>query len=302
MTYRDKKQVLLTGSIGFIGSNFLKKLTTKYNVIGINNVQDIKSHNYHPIKKNINKLKSNEIPNDLYSILHLAAITDTNFCEQYPQKCFDTNVCGTQNLLEIARKKDSKFVYVSTSHVYGAPNNLPILEEDPKKPLSMYATTKLAGEISCLGYGNSYGMDVSIARLFSVYGPKSPPHLVTSRIMSQIKGNFINLGNLYSERDFIFIDDVISALDIILRKTHGYNEYNVGTGKSYSIQKIYEIIKKLSKHQTPIKSSNRLFRKNDVKKIVCNPTKLKKLGWKPKTSIYSGLQQTWEWFDRNLIT
>jgi len=300
--HQDKKQILLTGSMGFIGLHFLKKLTSQYYVIGINNILDKKTDNYHPIKKNITKLTLNDIPNNLHSIIHLAAITDTKYCEQHPQKCFDTNVCGTQNLLEIARKRDVKFVYVSTSHVYGKPTKLPIKENDPKQPISIYGSSKLAGEINCMGYAHSYGMDLSIARLFSVYGPQSPLHLVTSRIMSQLKANYVSLGNLKSERDFIFIDDVISALQIILRKTSGYNEYNVGNGKSYSIQKICEIIKKLSKHNTPIKSSNQLLRKNDVEKIVSDPTKLKKLGWKSKISIYSGLKQTWNWFNLNQIT
>jgi len=299
MKHQEKKKILLTGSMGFIGSHFLRKLTSTYKVIGLNNALDKKLENYYPIKKNITNLNSIDIPNDLDSIIHLAALTDTKYCEQHPRECFETNVNGTQNMLEIARKKDAKFVYVSTSHVYGKPNKLPIKENDPKHPLSIYASSKLAGEVCCMGYAYSYDMDISIARLFSVYGPKSPSHLVTSKIMSQLTKTSISLGNLKSERDFIFIDDVISALKIILLKTRGYNEYNVGNGKSYSILNICEIIKKLSKYHTPVKSCNDLLRKNDVAKIVCNPAKLKQLGWKPKVSICIGLKQTWDWFDNN---
>jgi len=294
-----KKTILLTGSMGFIGSHLVKELIKRYNVIGLNHVLDKKSQNYFPLKKNIITLKQNEIQNEIYSIIHLAAITDTKFCEEHPKQCFDTNVNGTQNLLEIARQKNAKFVYISTSHVFGNPKKLPIVESDPKNPLSIYASSKLSGEISCIGYANTYGMDVSIARLFSVYGPKSPPHLVTSKIMSQMNNQYISLGNLNSERDFIYIDDVISALQKIHIKTRGYNEYNVGTGTSYSINQICKIIKNLTKQDTPIKSSIQFFQKNDVKKIVCNPNKLKKLGWKPKVSIELGLKKTWDWFIKN---
>jgi len=294
----EKKQILLTGSMGFIGSHLLKKLASKYRVIGINNYLDKKSTNYNPIKKNITRLKTTDLPDDLHSIIHLAAITDTKYCEQNPQECFKTNVNGTQNLLEIARKKEVKLVYVSTSHVYGKPKKLPIKEDDPKQPTSIYASSKLAGEINCMGYANSYGMDISIARLFSVYGPHSPSHLVTYRIMSQLRTKNIILGNLKPERDFIFIDDVVSAIQIILRKTKRFNDYNVGNGKSYSIQKICEIVKKLTNFDTPINSSNQLLRKNDIQKIVCDPSKLKKIGWKPKVSIFSGLEYTWKEFKK----
>ena len=174
-------RILVTGSQGFIGSHLLNNLVPKNQVIGINTVSDKKKTNYTPIKKDITTLNSNEIPGNLSGVIHLAAITDIGYCNKNPRKCFVTNVLGTQNALEVARKKDCKFVYVSTSHVYGRPVKLPISEDHPRNPTSIYAASKLAGEVSCEGYSRTYGMDVSIVRLFSVYGPNSPPYLVTSR-------------------------------------------------------------------------------------------------------------------------
>ena len=111
----------------------------------------------------------------------MAAITDVLWCQNNPVKCFDSNVGITQKLLEVARIKDCKFVYLSTSHVYGHPIHNPIRESDPVHPESIYAASKFAGEILCESYAKSYGLNISVARLFSVYGPYSSPHLVTSR-------------------------------------------------------------------------------------------------------------------------
>ena len=197
---------------------------------------------------------------------------------------------GTVNVLELARKKDCRFLFVSTSHVFGNPKKLPIKENHPKNPTSIYAASKLTGEICCEGYAKSYGMNVSIARLFSVYGINSPSHLVTSRIISQLNKNTIKLGNLSPKRDFIYIDDVTSAILTIFNKSKKFNDYNVGTGKSHSILEVFKILKDLSKSKASIKSSNTFSRKNDILDVKANSLKLQKLGWEPKTSLKKGLQ------------
>ena len=129
-------------------------------------------------------------------------------------------------MLEIARKHNSKFIYISTSHVYGIPKTLPIKEDHPLNPTSVYASSKLAGEIITQSYGNNYGINTSILRIFSVYGDDSPSYLVTSKIISQLfTKNKISIGNVYPKRDFIYIDDVGSAIELVLRKSHGFNVY-----------------------------------------------------------------------------
>ena len=138
-------------------------------------------------------------------------------------------------------------------------------------------------------------MDVSILRVFSVYGPRSPPHLVTSRILSQLSEKSLILGNTHTKRDFVFIDDIIDAVEIISRKSRGMQIFNVGTGHSYSILKICEILQKIAKRKIPIKSQSKYSRKNDIHEIVSDSSKLKKLGWKPKIDINKGLKLTYDW-------
>jgi len=186
MTKKNFPKIVVTGSNGFLGTHLLEKLLEKYNVIGINNVLDKKRKGYFPLKKEISRLDVNDIKQKIDGIIHFAAITDVKFCEINPQKCFTTNVVGTIKALEIARKKNARFLYTSTSHVYGKPKKLPISETHSKTPTSIYSTSKMFGEICCEAYANTYGLDVSIVRIFSVYGPNSPSHLVTSRIISQL--------------------------------------------------------------------------------------------------------------------
>jgi len=289
------RKILITGSQGFIGSHLLTELIIKNKIIGVNVILDKRTKNYIPLKKDILKLTAGDALGKLYGIVHLAAITDIDFCNKNPHKCFATNVLGTQKVLEIARKKDCKLVYVSTSHVYGKPIKLPITEGHPKNPESIYAASKLAGEICCEGYANTYGLDISVVRLFSVYGPNSPSYLVTSRIFSQINNRVIRLGNLHAKRDFIYVKDAVNGVKTVLEKSKRFNVYNIGMGKSYSILAVCNLIKKISAKTTPIQSVRSYLRKNDINEIRSNSSKIRKLGWKPKFDLKKGLELTLKW-------
>jgi len=287
------KKLLITGHNGFIGTNLVKSLSEKYELFGVSLNRSPQKINQ--IKKNINKLKIDDLPKNISSIIHLAALTDVDFCQKNPIECFQANVYGTQNILEITREINANFIYLSTNHVYGPPKKLPIKEGHPKNPASIYATSKLLGEIACQTYAKNYGINVSIIRLFSVYGQNSSKHLVTTKIISQILNNSsIQLGNLFPKRDFIYIDDVISAIELILTKTIGYNEFNVGTGKSYSILDLCKILKKISGSKIPVVSKKSKSRTKEIKNIYANSNKLKKLGWTPNYNIEDGLRTTFE--------
>ena len=290
------KKILITGYDGFVGSNLVSILDPKkYQITGLSRTLH-KDVNIVQIKKDILRINDSDAAKDSI-IIHLAAITDIKYCEQHPVECFKVNALGTQNLLEMARKKDCGFIYVSTSHVYGKPTKLPINEDHSRNATSIYAASKIAGELCCESYSKSYGMDISILRLFSVYGPRSPAHLVTSKIISQMISNkSIMLGNLYPKRDFVYIIDAVKAIEISLKKLDGFNVYNIGTGKSHSILEICNILKRLTRSTAPIVSTKTYSRKDEIDNIVSNPSKIKKLGWKPSISLQKGLQMTLEWY------
>lgn len=285
------KKVLVTGHTGFIGSNLVSELVfKKYQVTGVS--REVKKNSIKQLKKDLLNIESKDVSKNSV-IIHMAALTDVQYCQAHPVECFKVNVNGTQHILELARKKDCKLIYLSTSHVYGTPAYLPIDEEHPRNAFSIYSASKIGGEICCESYARSYGMNISIIRPFSVYGPKSPPHLVTSKIISQLLlHKDVKIGNLFPKRDFIYVTDVVKAIEVILKNLNGLQIYNVGTGTSYSILEICTILKKLSNKNIPIISSKSLSRKNEVSEIVSNPSKIKKLGWEPVTTIQQGLKTT----------
>lgn len=293
---RVLKKILVTGYNGFIGKNFVEELLSKgYQVIGVSNKKKSTKENVIQIRKDIRQLDKNELPKGISHIAHLAAVTDVSFCQKNPSECIDINVKGTQNMLEIAREIHAKFLYLSTSHVYGVPTKLPIGENHPCHPTSIYASSKLAGEIITESYARSFGIDASIVRLFSAYGPHSPEHLVTSKIISQIlTKNFISIGNLYPKRDFLYVKDAARALELVLRKTKGFEVYNLGSGKSYSILQICKIVKEIAGKNIPAKSLSSESRRNEIPNVVSNNKKIRTLGWSPQFEIKEGLQKTLE--------
>ena len=239
------KTVLVTGYNGFIGSNLIPELQKKFRLIGVSKLKhsDI---NIKQIKHDISKNNMIRLPEKISTIIHLAGITGVDFCQSNPKKAFATNIQGTKQILELARKKDSNVIFLSTSHVFGKVKNNTIKEDYEKNPNSVYGITKLAGEILCKSYSNSYGLNIGIPRLFSIYGPHAPIHSVSYSIIQQIltKKN-IRLGNIKSERDFLYVKDAINAILIITKKNKKFNDYNVGAGKGYSIIEICDLVKKI---------------------------------------------------------
>lgn len=288
-------KILVTGYSGFIGKHLVNELAKKHEVIGLSNTLNSIS-GIKKIKKDIRKLTIRDVPKNIMCIIHLAAYSDVSFCQKNPAECFDVNVRGTQNLLEISRKIDAKFLYASTSHVYGIPKKIPINENHGRNPISIYGSSKLAGEILSESYAKNYGMDLSIMRFFSIYGPNSPYHLVTSRMIQQIltKKN-VSMGNMKPRRDFLFVSDAVDAIKLIVSKSHGFNVYNVGGGKSYSILELYEIIQKLMRTKIPIKSKID-SKKIEINELVADISKIRKLNWKPKIKIEKGLKITLDSF------
>ena len=217
---------------------------------------------------------------------------------------------GTQRMLEIAKEKNSKFIFLSSSHVFGKPLKIPIKEDDQKKPISIYGGSKLAGEILCELYSNNYSLDISVIRLFSVYGNKINGNDVISKIIDQfLQQNAVKLGNIFPKRDFIHVNDVVPAIFSIMKKTKKFNSYNIGSGKSYSISQICDIISNLTDKKIIVKSLKTIARKKDIENIIADSSKVQKLGWTPKISLKDGLtillqeKELWnEYFERKRKT
>ena len=289
------KKIVVTGHDGFVGSHLIKFLQSKnYDVIGISK-KIKKEQKIRQIKKDISKITDKDVKGSIFAIIHTAGITNFQYCQEHPTECFETNIIGTLRMLEIAKEKKCKFVYLSSSHVYGKPQTILIKERHPTIPISIYASSKIAAEICCESYSRSYNMKVAILRPFSIYGPNEAKHFLIPTILSQLMNTkSIQLGNLNPKRDFIYIDDVISAIFLVLKRSKGFNVYNIGSGKSYSVLEICNMLKKISKKDVEIKSIKKRFREVEIDNMISNSAQIRKLGWRPKISICYGLKMVYE--------
>jgi len=288
------KQIIISGYNGFIGSVLTPKFE-KFEIYGISNNKNKIIKNVIPIIKSINKIKSSDFKKSVQTIIHLGAISDVTYCNKHPENCYETNVIGTNRLLEIARKDDANFIFASTSHVYGNPKKLPIKENDKTDPLSIYSSSKILAERMCETYSKLYGLNITVLRLFSVYGPNSPKHNIIRNIINQIRTKpQVTLGNVNSKRDFIHIDDVTNAFFKVSKsQKKGFNTYNICTNKSTSIKEICEKLIKQNKIGIPIISDKKKLRENDAPEIRGSFLKFKKqYDWTPKINLEYGLKTT----------
>ena len=289
------KKILITGATGFIGTHLIPQLIKNHKIVGISKNKVKSSKNF--ISSNIDLTNKNlKIKNEYTDIIHMAAHSDVTYCNLNPTKCYDLNVKSTQKMLEIARKKDSNFIFLSSSHVYANPIKQPILENSICTPSTHYASSKRMSEILCETYANTYGLNIQVARLFSVYGPKSPKSNLIFNIINQIINNSkIILGNTYPKRDFIFISDVIMGLTKILNsKKKGFQVYNLGSGKSVSVENIVKNCLTISNKKLKTISSKEKRRKNEIINIQANISKMEKeFNWKAEISLKKGLEITY---------
>jgi nucleoside-diphosphate-sugar epimerase len=292
--------ILLTGSDGFIGKSLVPVLLNQnFDIFSINkNKQKSTSHHF-SLTSDITKINNSDLKHSFSKIIHMAALSDIQKCNAFPSMCFDVNVNGTQKILEIARKNDVPIIFFSSSHVYGDPKSLPVSETHQVSPSSIYSSSKIMAETLCQTYSNVYGLDISVVRLFSVFGPNAPSSNLISRIINQISSHgSVKLGNIKPKRDFIFIDDVIDALISIIKfQKNGFNIYNVGTGKSNSVEKICKLIFKNYKKKYSVLSEKSQIRKSDVLEIKADISKMNlDFNWNPQVSLLDGLKFTCDTF------
>lgn len=277
----SQKRILVTGSEGMFGKCLVEELKKKNcKVILFDKAQgDVTDWDS---VKNIKQVDM---------ICHLAAIPSVAYSFENPLEVMGVNALGTLNLLELARKyKVEKFIFIS-SYLYGNPQYLPIDEKHPLQPGSPYAYSKLAAETFCESYHEAFNLPMVIFRPFNVYGPNQKDMLIPT-IIRQLDSEKIVLKDIEPKRDFVFISDVMSAIISALElDISGYEIFNIGNGKSYSVREVCEIIFKLTKKRVTLLDLKQR-RPNEIMDCVADITKAKAiLGWEPKISLTEGLSR-----------
>lgn len=307
-------KVLLTGAAGFIGAKTAQMLLGQgVEVIGIDNMNDyydISLKQYRLSQMTDAKFKFLKIDiedqsglNQLFQkhqfdvVFNLAARAGVRYSMENPEVYMSTNAMGTLNLLECMRKYQTpKFVLASTSSLY-AGQEMPFKEELPvNTPISPYAATKKAAEVLAYSYHYLYGIDVSVVRYFTVYGPAGRPDMSPYIFADKIlKGEEIPVfGNGSQSRDFTFVDDIAKGT-ILAAKKLGYEIINLGGGNNpYTLLEMISLMEKLSGKKARIKLGEKI--KADMDVTWADISKAKKLlGWGPKIDFEEGIRRLMDW-------
>ena len=292
---------VVTGGAGFIGSNIVKSLIqNKHDVVVIDNLHTGKKENLDSIYENIefhledirNKEKLQKIIKNCDGIFHQAALTVVPESFEIPDEYNDVNVTGTKNIFEIAKEKDLKVVYASSSSIYGNVKKIPISENFPKNPINPYGKTKLDTEFLAEKF-SSIGCNIIGLRYFNVYGIGQTGSYagVITKFMNALseKKSPIIFGDGSQIRDFIFVKDVAKANLSVMDSDINSTFLNVGTGKTISIKKLAEIMIHLYELDlTPI-FQNPL--PGDVAESQAQISQIESLtGWKYETELEDGLR------------
>ncbi len=274
-------KIVVTGSKGFIGSKLCETLRSlNHEVIEIDlslghNVED-----WSDFKK---------LPKFDY-LVHLAAKIFVPESFDRPRSFYQTNIIGTLNAIEACRINDAKLIFFS-SYAYGAPDYLPIDEKHPVKSFNPYSRSKIMGEDICKSYFADFGVKSIVFRPFNIYGPKQDSRFLIPSIIEQAKKGSITLKDNRPKRDYIFINDIISAVIKALDyEPEGSDVFNLASGKSFSVEEIVNITKEIVGDNIKVNYLNE-HRLNEVLDTVANIDKASKLlKWRPQVRILEGLE------------
>ena len=317
------KKIIVTGGLGFIGSNLIDLLLKKrYYVINIDKITY--SSNFYNTKK-FRKLKNYKFircdikDKKIYKIFlkfkpscifNLAAETHVDRSIDNPQSFIQSNIVGVYNLLECFKKFSSKFntklIHISTDEVYGDVLNGRSSENSPYRPSSPYAASKAASDHLVSAYVRTYKIPAIITNCSNNYGPKQHPEKLIPKLIFNILHNkpLPIYGKGENSREWIYVKDHCEALIKVFQKGKVGNFYNIGSNKNLNN---IQVCKKIIKYSKKIFSNNRNIKINFIKdrpghdiRYAINSNKIKKeLNWRPKVNFDQGIKLTLKWYKNN---
>ncbi len=311
------KNILITGAAGFIGSHLSERLLHEGSrVICLDNLDtfydpQIKRENLSPLMTNTNftliegDIRDLRLLTDIFEanridvIVHIAARAGVRPSIKEPLLYYDVNVRGTTNLLEMAKDyRVNKFVFASSSSVYGENRKVPFSEDDNVDfPISPYAATKKAGELTAFTYHHLYGIPVCCLRFFTVYGPRQRPEMAIHKFTRLIyEGRSIPVyGDGTSRRDYTYIEDIIQGICASINTEMGYEIINLGESKTIKLTELISLIEENLQKKAIIDWLPE--QPGDVPVTYADISKARRvLGYAPCVDIKEGVGGFTEWF------
>ncbi|MNW34165.1 dTDP-glucose 4,6-dehydratase 2 [compost metagenome] len=311
-------KLFVTGGAGFIGSNFvlyMLKQHPDYQIINVDaltyagNLENLKSIEGNPnhtfVKADITdaKVMNELIGQDVDVVVNFAAESHVDRSILEPDVFVKTNVLGTQVLLDAARKHNvTKFVQVSTDEVYGSLGETGLFtEETPLQPNSPYSASKAGGDLLVRAYHETFGLTVNITRCSNNYGPyQFPEKLIPLMISKALAGEQLPIyGDGLNIRDWLYVEDHCSAIDLVIHKGRNGEVYNIGgNNERTNVHIVKTILEQLDKPESLITYVK--DRPGHDRRYGIDPTKtMTELGWKPKHSFETGIKETISWYLEN---
>lgn len=315
---------LVTGGEGFIGSHVVQALRQEghgvtvfalYNSFGQSGWLD--GNDFEP--KNDIRIISGDVrdADSLQSamgghdiVIHLAALIAIPYSYQAPRSYIETNVIGTMNVMEAARRAGvSRVVHTSTSEVYGTAQYVPIDETHPLVGQSPYSASKIGADQVAHSYWSSFGVPVTTVRPFNTYGPRqSQRAFIPSVIVQLLSGaESISLGSLSPTRDLTFVTDTAEGFRAVAEGTSGLGEvFNLGSGFEISMGEVVDMLSEISGRNVTVTEDPARVRpeNSEVERLWSDSSKIETaFGWKPahagRDGLYRGLEKTYAWFRDN---
>jgi len=301
-------KILITGGNGFIGHTLVRHLLNEGNEVV---VVDMKPISYK--HDNLSFIKDS-VENDLSvhmkgcdAVYHLAALLGVISSDKSPLKTLRVNIDGTVNVFKNALDAGiKKVVYSSSSEVYGEAQEIPLKEESPKAPVSVYGVSKLAAEMYAYGFAKEHGLNINPVRFFNVYGPGQGFEWVIPIFIKKILNNEqpVVFGDGSQVRCFTYITDIVKGMEYVRKKGKLGEAYNIANNKPLSMKELSETIITISGKDIKSKLTdfgvNTRLKEREIMKRIPSIEKLMSLGWKPEVNPEDGLKKTYKWYEDNL--
>ena len=303
------KNILVTGGGGFIASHLTRRLVnlganvsiiTKYKSL-IDNVRiaDIWD-NINVIEADIRNIDSLNQVKELKPeiVYHLAAYNHVGHSFMHISECFDVNAKGTANLIESC-KDCSKFIYTSTSEIYGYQEKVPFKEDFNPQPISPYSISKYTGELYARMKYHQNKYPVTVLRPFNNFGPyQSEKAIIPEIIINCLLEKEIKSTEGHQTREFNYVENIIDGFIMAAKKDEAIGEIiNLGSGQDISIKDLILNIHQLTNSNSKLSIGSLKYRPTEIWKMFCENSKSKKiLGWEPKISFEEGLKKTIDWY------